>query len=69
MLLKVSENSILKKTPVSKKKLKTPEVASMLLFNYQLKIPARICNPKKKLVLAVKVFWWYFQKFKFFKIF
>jgi hypothetical protein len=44
------------KTPVSKKKLKTLEVAPMLHFNYQIKIPARIRNPKKKLVLAVKVF-------------
>jgi hypothetical protein len=49
MLLKVSENSIfkkmrffkvvLKKTPSSKNKLKTPEVAPMLHFNYQIKIP------------------------------
>jgi hypothetical protein len=63
MLLKVSENPIikklrffkviLKKTPVSKKKLKKPEVALMLHFNYQIKISARICNPKKKLVLGV----------------
>jgi hypothetical protein len=41
----------------------------MLLLNYQIKIPVRICNPKKKLVLAVKVFWCIFQKFKFFMIF
>jgi hypothetical protein len=39
----------LKKTSVSKK---TPEVAPILHFNYQIKIAARICNPKKKLVLA-----------------
>jgi hypothetical protein len=54
---------------MSKKKLKTPEVAPMLHFNYQIKIPARICNPKKKLVVAVKVFWCYFQKFKILMIF
>jgi hypothetical protein len=29
----------------------------MLQFNYQIKIPALNYNPKKKLVLAVKVFW------------
>jgi hypothetical protein len=61
MLLKVSENTIfkkirffkvvLKKTPVSKKKTKNAR-SPMLHFNYQIQIPNRICNPKKKLVLA-----------------
>jgi hypothetical protein len=39
--------SIQKNSPVSKKKLKMPEVASMLHIKYQLKISARVCNPKK----------------------
>jgi hypothetical protein len=34
--------SFKKKTPVSKKNLKAPEVAPMFYLNYQLKIPARI---------------------------
>jgi hypothetical protein len=58
---------IIKITPVSKKKLKTPRTAPMLHFNYQIKILAPNYNPKKKLVLAVKVFWCYFQFSKFFK--
>jgi hypothetical protein len=60
---------ILKNTPVSKKKLKAPRIAPMLRSNYQINRPVRICNPKKKLVLAVKVFWCYFQNSKFFMIF
>jgi hypothetical protein len=48
---------------VSKKKLKTPRIAPMLQFNYQIKIPALNYNPKKKLVLAVKVFWVLFSIF------
>jgi hypothetical protein len=52
-----------------KKKLKTPKIAPMLHFNYQIKIPAPNYNPTKKSVLAVKVFWCYFQKIKFFMIF
>jgi hypothetical protein len=43
---------ILKKTSVSKKKLKMPRIAPMLHFNYQIKILASSYNSTTKLVLV-----------------
>jgi hypothetical protein len=52
----IFQGHLKKKCLQVKNKVKTPKVAVMLHFNYQINRSARICNPKKNATYAVKVF-------------